>query len=189
MPVDRDFEDSGRAPEVLPRVVLEHVPWTRRISRTRSVPIVRVIQPLVAPVCRHQQPFLGWGYGSMIAATALGLRALRVRRGASASTTSPSAGRSSRAGPGSWPCAHRGLGSRGWPDGLGGWAGAPPSTFNACSPLGARWPAPPPPRGEEVSERVITVYESVLRDDRAGEWPVLEVVAEVQTPQLGPRMR
>ena len=43
-----------------------------------------------------------------------------------------------------------------------------------------RWRVPSP-RWEEVSERVITVYESVLRDDRAGEWPVLEVGAEVQT--------
>jgi hypothetical protein len=65
--------------------------------------------------------------------------------------------------------AHRGLGPRGWPDGLGGWTAPPPHL--RASPLGARWPVPPP-RWEEVSERVITVYESVLRDDRAGEWPV-----------------
>ena len=75
---------------------------------------------------------------------------------------------------------------RGWPDDLGGWTAAPPSHLRACSPLGARWRVPSP-RWEEVSERVITVYESVHRDDRAGEgWPVLEVGAEVQRPQLAP---
>ncbi len=32
-------------------------------------------------------------------------------------------------------CAHRGLGSRGWPDGLGGWTAARPSHLKACFPL------------------------------------------------------
>ena len=77
-----------------------------------------------------------------------------------ASITSPSAGRLLLT------CAHRGPGSRSWPDSLGGWTATPPSHFEACSTLGARWRVPPP-RCEGVSERVITVYESVLRDDRA----------------------
>ena len=78
---------------------------------------------------------LSWGYGSMIAATAPGLRTLRARRGALASTTSPSAGRSSGAGPGSWPLCSPRSRARRWPDRLCRWAPGPSHLRPSC-PLG-----------------------------------------------------
>ena len=78
------------------------------------------------------------GYVSMIAPTALGLRGLRARRVAPASTRSPSAGRSSGAGPGSLPlCSPRSRGEalarRPW------WLGCSPTLDLQCV-LAARRP-------------------------------------------------